>query len=175
MGNGLYGFDLGDIAACVAAIIAFFALLIAVVTAFAQMRHNKLSVRPLAEVEYRDMVNHIRVCLKNNGVGPLIVSSLRVERGGEVIGTSLIECMPESLSKWYFFVGSIDGRSLSSGGEFCLLELKYDNNVPHQVVYADNVRVALKDLVIRVDYMNIYNDSMPAHYKSLSWFARMIE
>lgn len=144
----------------VGAILAF---IVAVLALWAQRKHNRLSVRPLAAVTCNDLHDKIIVTLTNNGTGPLIVSTLRVSRNGEVLGDALYRQLPDWM-KFRWYVGTIDGRSIAVGRSIDLLI--YDD--PSDV-FRDQVRSALADLVVQVHYTDIYNIEQPVHERSLAW------
>ncbi|WP_421552635.1 hypothetical protein [Pseudomonas yamanorum] len=159
------------IGATIVALLAFFT---SIWSAMTQRKHNRLSVRPLPEVQLRDMDGHIRIQLRNNGTGPLIIDTFRVGSGENKGGKTLIELMPQNESNWTFFVHNIDGRSIRPNGEIILLELEYDHNNGAELAFANSTRAILCKLEIVVNYKSVYNDKLPQYDKSLSWFGRLI-
>lgn len=162
------------ISAVAAIIVSLVAVWIAVWTTITQRTHNRLSVRPLAEILLLDAEGHLRVRLRNHGVGPLLIQSLRVIQPGMVPLESLVEAMPEEPGMWRFFVGPIDGRSIAVGNEIDLIELAYDSSVAIEHEQAVAVRAALSTLDIEVVYQDIYGKPMPKYVRSLSWFGRTL-
>ena len=75
-----------DAATAIGTIFSAFTALIALfLSAYglrAQRRHDVLSARPLPEVTVADYENSLRVKLRNNGVGPMMVKSVKVIRDG---------------------------------------------------------------------------------------------
>lgn len=142
---------------------AMLAFIVAVLALWAQRKHNRLSVRPLAAVTCNDLEDKIIVTLANNGTGPLIVSKLRVVRNGVVLGDALYRQIPDWM-KFRWYVGPIDGRSIAVGKGIDLII--YDDP---SVAFRDQVRNALADLVVQVHYTDIYNNEQPVHERPLTW------
>ena len=90
----------GALASALAAVLALFvscaSVWIAISAARSQRTHNELSVRPLAEVTVADYESSLRVKLRNNGTGPMIVLAVTVSDGAKALD-SLIEWMPPCL------------------------------------------------------------------------------
>lgn len=160
------------VASLAAVFVSLIALALAMWTAFIQRTHNRLSVRPLAEILYRDMEGHIKIKLCNNGTGPLIVKKLRIRKPGCEPVDRLLSAMPDISSPWTFFVGNVDGRSIRPGSSINLLELCYDAADSAPAAEADEVRKALQHLVVEVRYMDIYKTKLPRYRKRLEWFGR---
>ncbi len=167
----------GALASAVAAFLALFvscvSVWISVSSARSQRRHNELSVRPLAEVTVADYENSLRVKLRNNGSGPMIVLSVTVSDGSNA-HESLIEWMP-TLPKqrsWNTFTHALHRRTLQAGAEITLLELTEYENERNFSLCRDKVRAALAPLTVNVEYTDIYENVMRPCQKSLSWFGR---
>jgi len=148
----------------IAAVLAF---VIAVLALRAQREHNRLSVRPLPEIKFKDLEGHQVVTLANHGTGPLIIKALGISKGGEIVADALIDLMPAHIKSWDWFVGSLNGRSVPVGGSIDLIEYKTISKSNQQAV-----RGALKDLSVHVIYCDIYNGDHPVYRKSLEWFGR---
>jgi hypothetical protein len=166
--------------ALASAAAAFLALLVSVISvvisiwaARVQRRHNQLSVRPLAEVTVADYENSLRVKLRNNGSGPMIVKDVLINNGDREL-RSLVEWMPPLPHGryWTTFSHALVNRTLLPGAELVMLELTQYENEINFAECRNIVRDALAPLVVRVQYSDIYNDPMPQHQKALDWFGR---
>jgi hypothetical protein len=160
-------------AAFLALLLACISIGISVWAARLQRKHNELSVRPLAEVTVADFENSLRIKLRNNGTGPMVITSVAVTKGS-VTHSSIIEWMPSLPSNrpWNTFSHALSNRSLQPGGEIVLLEL---TEYPDEVNFAESresVRASLASLTVNVSYTDIYNKAMPVRIKSLEWFGR---
>jgi hypothetical protein len=169
------------------AIVAALALVISVVSVGVsrqaleiQRRHNILSVRPLPEITVADYEDSLRVRLRNNGSGPMIIRFLAVSNGSES-KSALIDCMPDLPSgrAWADFVHSVDNRSLLAGAEINLLELTKDNNLDLHLDGGrsyehsrDLVRAALSTLTVTVTITDVYDTVLPVYSRKLDWFGR---
>jgi hypothetical protein len=167
----------GALASAAAAILALFvscvSVWISVSSARSQRRHNEFSVRPLAEVTVADYENSLRVKLRNNGSGPMIVLAVTVSDGSNA-HESLIEWMP-ALSQgrpWNNFSHALRRRTLQAGAEIILLELTEHKDELDFSLHRDQVRAALASLTVNVEYTDIYETVMQPCRKPLSWFGR---
>ena len=168
---------LGALASAAAALLALLVSCISVWISISvgrsQRRHNQLSVRPLAEVTVADYENSLRVKLRNNGSGPMIIIAVTVS-DGKKSHQSLIEWMPALPSNrpWNNFTHALEKRTLQAGAEIILLELTEHDEEPRFSQCRDKVRMALKPLTVNVEYTDIYEAVMKPCRKSLSWFGR---
>ena len=167
----------GALASAAAAFLALFvscvSVWISVWSARSQRRHNELSVRPLAEVTVADYENSLRIKLRNNGSGPMIVLAVTVSDGSSA-HDSLIDWMP-ALPKnrpWNTFSHALNRRTLQAGSEIILLELTEHDDEAHFSTSRDRVRAALAPLTVNVEYTDIYDTVMQPCRKPLSWFGR---
>jgi hypothetical protein len=160
-------------AALVSAAMAFLAVCISIWAVRTQQRHNELSVRPLAEILVADYEDCLRVKLCNNGIGPMIITNLKVSDGASE-KTNLIDWMPELPADrpWNNFAGDIRDRSLAPGSEIVLIELSQHDGEMSFAKCRDLVRSALSRLAVSVEYTNIYNTAITPKCKKLTWFGR---
>ena len=167
----------GALASAATAILALFvsvlSVWISISSARNQRRHNELSVRPLAEVTVADYEDSLRVKLRNNGSGPMIVQKVKVINGSKAY-ESLIECMPPLPKErpWNAFSHALSLRSLQAGAEITLLELTEYEAEHEFVICRDEVRAALAPLTVSVEFTDIYGTVMQPYQKPLSWFGR---
>ncbi|HKC64289.1 MAG TPA: hypothetical protein VKB86_11655 [Pyrinomonadaceae bacterium] len=161
------------IAAFAAVFISFLSVILALWALAVQRRHNRLSVRPLAFISRADYEGRLSVKIHNNGVGPLIITSLQVS-DGKTIQESVIDCMT-SLPKnimWDDFTKDLKSRSLAPGGEIVLLQLSGDKSDPHFREVRDRCREVLRHLTNKLEYQDIYEQPMKPAERELSWFGR---
>ena len=159
-------------------VIAIFALFVSVFSASVavlmgarQWKHMKLSVRPIAAVTTADSENRIGVFIRNNGLGPMLVRTLRVTDGA-VTHERVVDHMPSLPAGigWTKAHSSIDGFWLQVGKRFRLLLLEgYPDNKEFERA-RDNVRKKLSSLVIHVRYEDLYGQKMYTLEKKLSCF-----
>jgi len=161
------------VAAVASCFTALLALIVSVWALWLQRRHNRLSVRPMPEVTVADYENSLRVKLRNNGVGPMIVHSMRVSKGVE-IKDSVIEWMPllPRNRPWTHFSLALENRTLQQDGSITLLELTEGQAEESFFQCRDIVRKELSKLEVEVIYTDVYQSKLPNYKKSLAWFGR---
>lgn len=162
-----------SVAAVASSFTALLALIVSVYALWLQRHHNKLSVRPIPEVTVADYENSLLVKIRNNGVGPLIIQSVRVSQGVEV-KSSVIEWMPALPQgrPWTHFALALENRSLQQDGSITLLELTEGEAEKDFIECRNLVRQALSKLEVEVMYTDVYRSKLPSYKKSLSWFGR---
>ena len=138
-----------------------------------QHRHNVLSVRPIPEITIADYENSLRVRLRNNGMGTLIVENSWFETS-ERWESALVYMMPRLPPNrpWNHFTSDIAGRTIQPGKYLHLLELTKNENELEFGKTRDLVRASLKDITITVQYTDVYETHFPYYIKNLSWFGR---
>jgi hypothetical protein len=167
----------GALASAAVAVLALFvscvSVWISVSSTRSQRRHNELSVRPLAEVTVADYEDSLRVKLRNNGSGPMIVLGVTVSDGAKA-HESLIDWMPALPQgrPWNTFTHALSRRTLQAGAEIILLELTAHENEANFSLCRDRVRAALVPLTVNVEYTDIYDTVMRPCRKPLTWFGR---
>lgn len=166
-----------DVANAIAAFAAVFVSFLSVVLALralaVQRNHNRLSVRPLAFISRADYEDRLSVKIHNNGVGPLIITSLQVS-DGKTNEESVIEWMASLTNDvtWDTFTKDLKGRSLAPRDEIVLLQFSGDIADPHFREIRDRCREVLRHLTIKLEYQDIYEQRMKPSERSLSWFGR---
>ncbi|WP_157008342.1 hypothetical protein [Xenophilus azovorans] len=160
-------------AAALALLVSCVSVWISVWAVRSQRRHNELSVRPLAEVTVADYENSLRVKLRNNGAGPMIVLAVTVSDGHNA-QEAVIDWMPALPGNraWNNFSHALRRRTLQAGAEIILLELTEGEDEKGFEACRDQVRAALAPLTVNVEYTDIYETVMQPCRKPLSWFGR---
>ena len=163
-------------AAALALVVASVSIYYAVRGLSLQRDHNRLSVIPVPFLALADYENCIRVKVRNDGIGPLLVDKIDIVRG-EVANEieELVSYMPKLPAGIYwrnFSSGYV--RSVRPGDELILLELEGDDANAAFHRFRDKCRKALSGLIVTVRYTNIYGDSFDPHTRDLSWFGRRL-
>jgi len=163
--------------AAVAVILSLISLYLSHAALRHQREHNRLTVRPLAYVVVGDYENHLFVKLRNNGTGPMIITSIVVV-GAKEPSAPLISAMPQLHPKvsWTNFVEDCSGRSVPAGGDLSLVELSSESSssAGQFALSRDLVRSALGKLEVQVEYTDIYRTKLPAARRSLKFFHRTL-
>ena len=133
------------------------------------------AVRPLANVPLGDYESSVFIKLTNNGMGPMIIKSVRITNAPDP-SRPLIDAMPKLQRGvwWTRFIRDVVGRSILPGGEIVLLELssKSSNSKDQFALSRDQVRQALGKLEVHVEYTDIYGSTLPIVTRSLQFFHR---
>jgi len=147
---------------------------------FVSYRHNKTLLekqsrerRPFVNVSYRDFSNEVSISLHNKGVGPLIITkySVRNEISG-ITKSSIYEFIEDLPFSFGNYTGDQTNVVLKDGETKNLLRLAGDLADTEFVKNRNSLRKLLGDLIITIDYNDIYDTPMPTYLKSLSWFKR---
>lgn len=163
----------GVIIAFCALFVAYFANRTANKSLALQQKHNVLSLKPIPEVTVADYEDSLRVKLRNNGMGTLIITAARFESGTENRET-LIDLMP-ALPKsrpWTHFTADLVGRTLQPSKFLPLVELTRFEGEENFENIRDEVRCKLRDIEIIVEYTDVYGTKYDSYTKELSWFGR---
>lgn len=140
-----------------------------------QHKHNVLSVKPIPEITVADYEDSLRVRIRNNGMGTMIITSAEFTNQSHTKG-SLIAMMPALPNGrvWNHFTTDIEGRSLQPGKMLPLLDLTASEGEGNFGVARDLVRSHLKEIVVIVSYTDVYESKFSAYTKDLTWFGRNI-
>ena len=141
-----------------------------------QQRHNELSVLPVPFIALADYENLLRVKIRNDGLGPLIVKGLKFHnknQNGEFSDlVSYMPTLPSSLSWSNFSSGYI--RSIRPGDELILLELQEDSFSLDFAAFRDACRQRLKFMQVELDYTDVYGLQFVAATRDLEWSGRRL-
>lgn len=163
----------GLFTAAAALIVAVLALIVSLCGLASQRRHHVRSVKPLPIVTISDFEDSLKVELENNGLGPLVVKSIRVSHGKET-KPSLHAWMPPLSAGmiWTSAIGAISGRSIAPGGRLSLIELDW-NEVEGEIAYTDFIlmrdacRTILRELSISISHTDVYGTRLKAYERQL--------
>lgn len=149
MVNNLNISNLTDI---IAIFVATAALIMSIVFSLLQQKHNRNSVRPIASIVFYDYENFIAVKIKNNGIGPLIITNTVFRNMiNEENAANLLALMPRINQSWSGFTTEIKNTVLAVKDEIDLISLR-----PANTEIRKQVRKALSDVYIEIAYEDIY-------------------
>ena len=146
-------------------------MVLAAITLLVQRKHNKLTVRPIAELVLTDQKNLIEIAIRNNGVGPLMCNEV-VTKNGQNEQRRHITDFLSPLSALHSFQCNTLRKDfwVAPGDEMVLFSFKHELDYFSEDV--NQIRSDISQLLISVLYSDIYNQTMPLYTKSLSWFNR---
>lgn len=165
-------------------IIALCALLTSVVSIFFTYRglrlqkvHNLKSVRPIGVIIAGDYEDDIYVRIDNNGIGPLLVTEIKVSSPHRK-SMNIIDLVPQSLNEkvmWADFVAETQHRVIMPGKDLYLIRLTFDEVVAlpdNQHEIKKEIRNFLQDLTVDLSYTDVYERTLFKTIRKLDWFAR---
>lgn len=159
-------------------IVAFLALSVSAYSVYSSKiiasmnaKHLMLSVKPYPEITVRNHQNNIKVILKNNGLGPMIVKSIHADRIGEhVKSKELVDFRPCFIPKSFW-----GGHSMIVDGEVSSLSIKEGAEIDLLLVEGasmqnlDELRKELSDLEVEVDYTDFYDTEYSRYIHDLKF------
>ena len=152
---------------------AYFSWRIGKESLVAQERHNRRSLRPIPYIALADYEHYLRVNLVNDGAGPYIVKSLKVEKDNicknDVI--SWMDSPPDDIF-WSNFTSQFFDRGVLPNNHITLLELRGDPSDSQFVEFRDKCRLSLSKLRVTLKYTDIYDEALPEIIREFDWFAR---
>jgi hypothetical protein len=141
-----------------------------------QRRHNRKSVLPIGHVTVGDYENQLFVRVWNYGVGPMIIKKMIVEGedGADQKLPGIVDLMPELPGKcaWSTFVRNISDRAIPANDHITLILLEGGEDDSDFVAARQMVRKALSGLTVKIEYKDIYGETMPPAVRNLKWFGR---
>lgn len=163
-------------------LIAFLALLTSLVSSIIsfftyklQRTHNIKSVKPIIQVGQWDFENVLFVDLKNAGSGIAMVKRIIVMNDRDEHKSCLYEWLPKKLPGGMNYKAYWTGYkdfAVQPGQIIKLVELPIDTSIPDEKIVREQIRAILRQLTVRVEYKDIYDNEMPTHTLRLHHFAR---
>jgi hypothetical protein len=171
------------LAATSSALLAFVAVIIAAISIIYTIRglrlqrvHNRLSVVPVPFIALADYENLLRVKVRNDGIGPLIINSVTYERDGFANEyedlVSYMPSLPQGMSWSNFSSGYV--RSVRPGDEIFMLELEGQSENENFAKFRDECRRRLSNITLTIEYTDIYGTKAQVTKRNLNWFGRRL-
>jgi len=162
----------------ISAYLSFLSIRYAAQTLKLQREHNFKTVTPILQIITTDHEEKLVVELTNVGTGPLIIKKLIVTKDNQT-KHSIIAWMPKhpnpEVIYWTTFQGGFNGLCISQGQSVNGILLEGDWKDADFVWFRNEVRKALSELTITVDYEDIYNRPMQSQTRDLKWFGRTLK
>ena len=159
------------IAATANTLVAFFAFTIAIASIIItiisnrnQIKHNKLSVRPIPRIITYNYSNLISVELINNGIGPLIIKNITAfnEDGAHSDLISILPSPPTGVV-WDGYMKNRPDDVLYPDHRFELIRIFENNPRSAKGKFLSIVRTSLAKININIEYTDIYGDSFEVY------------
>jgi hypothetical protein len=164
------------IAAVISAILAFVALIIAALSIYLawrtlhnQVKHNKLSVRPVPFIALSKR-DGFSVQLENHGFGPLKIDLFEIIRSGSVLQniTSIIPEGPPVGVTVSFTTGMFE-RTIPANEHVEIMNVVIISANHDAISYMGQCKINLCDTKIRIGYSDMYGERFGVYEKDLSW------
>lgn len=139
---------------------------------YLQRVHNEKSLKPLGVIEFLDRNKQISICIRNNGVVPLIVNKLNFTRR-KIQFENIEKCLSADPRSYMYFAFE-DGleKVVPSGGYLIVFESNF--NEDEVVTKMHFIRQDLAGLSMQAQCKDIYNNKITLR-RSLSWFNRKLQ
>lgn len=161
--------------------IASLALIVSVATAiityltfYIQRNHNRKSLRPIINVNPFDYSNCLKIELKNEGVGPAIITKIVVEKNEHEKKANVYSWMPNLISGLSYsnYLTRDQDIPMISGKTIEIICIKLDPTIQDQRAFRDQMRGVLRQLTIKIDYTDIYDSKFPTYSEKFDLYAR---
>src|SRR5262249_4781364 len=139
-------------------------VIISTMTYSIQRTHNMKSVKPILHVGLWDYESKLAITLKNCGSGVAIVTHYSVYRkaDGSTLN-NLYVCLPPKLK-----AGVNYSEYWTPNSDFVvqpsqiidLIRIPIDVKVPEQIEERQRLRMMISDLVVNIEYLDIYDNKM---------------
>ena len=165
-----------DVASVVSALAAVVIGYFSIRLASRSLMHNKLSARPIPQILFADYDNLLRVKIRNEGAGPLIIRAVSVSDGTESKDDvfSWMPVLPAGIT-WSNYSSIFADRTVLTGNELILLELDNRNKefgAQKFNKFRDLCRAQLAPLTVCVTYTDVYDSRFEPRCRALDWFSR---
>lgn len=141
-----------------------------------QEKHNALSVIPVPFIALADYEDLIRVKVRNDGIGPLLVEGIDFELYGKKNEyEELVQYLPqppEEMNWSNFSSGFV--RSIRPGDELILIEIEIAEELNGAIAFRDQLRLILSKMTVTVRYSDVYGNAFTPDKRSLDFFARRL-
>ncbi|MBG6158268.1 hypothetical protein IWQ52_004255 [Labrenzia sp. EL_159] len=153
--------------------ISLISLFMAIYAVYSQRKHDRISVRPFANIFFGDYEDNVFVGIENVGLGPMIIKDIKYSDKDGNSHDALIELMP-TLSPgytWNTYVSDTNDRALAPNTRLKLIQLSGSDIDPLFSRDRDKVRKELDKLILELTYTDIYGINFDRKRK-LNWFGR---
>jgi hypothetical protein len=162
----------------IAILISFFSVVVGFTTLLIQNYHNRLSVRPLGNIELHDTNSEISIAICNNGLGPMIIKSIEtVDKQGTKKDHPADWIPWNELTAEHFFKSFKEKDNIRNGMNEVIFQYNFESESgsPKEQRMKEErklIRNILKDLTIRIRYSNIYRNEQTKIIQSLEGFGK---
>ena len=136
---------------------------------------------PILKLDQVDNENRLAVILANRGVGPAIISSVKVKKAENgKFGSSIYEFMPSLPdTNWVVYASNFSDEVIAQQHSITILDFVADSekmkklHTPEELAgLLKTIRLALGDLTVEIQYTDVYESKSWSLSKPLTWFHR---
>ncbi len=145
-----------------ALVVSGVSILLAALSFRAQRVHDRLSVKPLGDIHFSTVDDHIEISISNTGIGPMLCSNLRVyDKDKRLARSNLRDLLPIlQENKEWVQISTSSEFYIAAGGQKTLLRIAAESMSPAYQRYRDRVLATLAQVTLEFEYCDIYNQSM---------------
>ena len=154
--------------------VSAFSVMVGTLSLIAQHRHNRLSVRPICQITYRNYADEISVSIANSGVGPLIIEKLWIAKNEKIYEefNSLVKSVIPCRQGYYRKFIRANGKAISADSNLKIFSFDRSDDHENYDAARDAARVEMQDSEIFVQYTDIYGQKYPVTTRKLEDFAK---
>lgn len=159
----------------IALLISIGGTIISYFTYRTQRLHNIKSVKPIIHIGQWDYENNLHVTLQNVGPGLAVVSKMAVSNAYGESKSNLYAWLPPILKdgvNYKEYWTPYQSFVVQPGQVIKLVEIPLDSSNPRQVTVRDRLRAIIGQLIVKVEYTDIYDTVMPIKEMALTHFLR---
>jgi hypothetical protein len=145
---------LSIIALCISVISVITSVTVSVISIRKQEKANQNKFKPFCAIYQANYDNFISVGIKNDGVGPLIITELTFTCDNCSSAKSLFDLLPESIKHTTYhrlYARELRQRALLTNERLHILTITPENNNIMQ-----EIRNLLKTITVKVKYTDVY-------------------
>lgn len=170
------GLNTSDVIAVIALLMSFVSAIISYLTYLIQRKHNIKSVKPILHVGIWDYESKLAVTLKNCGAGIAIVKQYFVFRKADGLNfDNIYRSLPAKLRAGVNYSEYWTPNSnfvIQPGQIIDLVKIPIDVSLPEQIEERQRLRAMMSDLVVKLEYIDMYDNKMPSYERNLDFFSR---
>ena len=136
---------------------------------------EKIKHKPMLYIGYWDGKENIELTICNKGIGPLLITSYKLENVSKnKIFSSVYEAVADIENDYDDFSGNHEGLVLAPNEQRLLLSFKLNEKKDKNAFEKDRLKIrkSLKDLKFIIKYQDVYKEDLPEYTRELSWFGR---
>jgi hypothetical protein len=168
-----------DLIAYCAVLVSVFSLAISIWAVLTQRKHNRNSLKPIAQITLGDYLGELYVRIDNNGTGPLLIKQFEAT-SHEGSFTSLIMAVDANIRSaitWVNFVEEIDSKAILPGKSLTLIKAELNPILPTGQITREEqqwalLRSCLAGIMVTVTFTDIYGKKFAKVQRALNWFGR---